>query len=201
MKKIALLFIGLLVFNLSYSQKKGKIKNNIYIAPYKLFTISTPHQKGSYEFRYMQVKEQNDKDIIYASFGPAAFNQSIYRVEFTKKSHELIKNVSFDEFAPLAILGYNDRLSNAYSSDLKEIEKTNLKINDYDAYYWVFTQNIPAGKYMNVASMLTHHAYVVDYNIGVAVIWVQIPEVFTAENSLSPLEFAKSLTISQNKLN
>lgn len=197
MKSLTLLFIGLMFFNLSYSQKKGKIKNNVYTAPHQIFTVSTPHKKGSYEFSYMQVKEQSDKDVIYVSFGPAAFNQSIYRIDFTKKSHKALKDISFDEFAPLAIHGYNELLGKAYNSDLVENEKTSTTINDYKAYYYKFTQNVPEGILMNVESKLIHHVYVVDYKIGVAVIWVQIPEFSSPENSLTPLEFAKSLTVKQ----
>ena len=197
MKSLILLFSGLLIFNFSYSQKKGKIKKNIYTAPQQIFTVATPHKKGSYEFSYMQVKEQTEKDIIYASFGPAAFNQSIYRVDFTKKTHKALKDISFDEFAPLAIQGYNELLSNAYNSDLVENEKTSTTINGYKAYYWKFTQNVPEGILMNVESKLVHYVYVVDYKIGAAVIWVQIPEFSSSEDALSPLEFAESLTIKE----
>lgn len=58
---------------------KGDITNNIYTSKEKKFSIQVPHKEGSYEYTYLNIKEQYNEHGTYISFGPAAFDKSIYR--------------------------------------------------------------------------------------------------------------------------
>jgi len=70
-------------------QIEGKIQRNVYTAKNNLFSIAIPHREGSYEYAYMKVKEEfHGEQGAYVSFGPAAFNQSIYRVKWTPGSRQ-----------------------------------------------------------------------------------------------------------------
>lgn len=198
--KIGMLFLAINLAGCGPMLLKGEINDNTYTAKNSLFSINIPHENNSYEFKYMKVKEQYDINQAYISFGPAAFNQSIYRVEFTLKPSNTTKTVNIDDAAPKVIEAYKKQLFEGYGSELIKKETEKLKINNYDAYYFSFTQNVPAGKYMsNSASIFNHYAYVIDYDIGAAIIWVQVPEDSEGRKALPPLDFAKSLRIKPNK--
>ena len=64
---------------------KGTIRNNIYTTSDGSLSVAIPHKEGSYEYQYMQVKEQYSPQGDYISFGPAALDKSIYRVETSKR--------------------------------------------------------------------------------------------------------------------
>jgi len=198
--KIGVLLLFINTIGCSTMFLNGEIKNNTYIAKNNMFTIMIPQENGSYEFKYMKVKEQYEQSHAYVSFGPAAFDQSIYRVEFTKKPTHINKTVTIEKAAPAAISPYKKQLLETYGTELIEIESKKLKINNNNAYYWKFTQNIPIGKHMsNSSTIFTHYAYVIDYNIGAGVIWVQIPKDSENRDPIPPLKFAHSLKIMPNK--
>jgi hypothetical protein len=64
---------------------KGTIKDGVYSAPDNFFSISVPQQEGSNEYRYMQIKERFSDAEVYLSFGPAAIDQSIFRLDIAKR--------------------------------------------------------------------------------------------------------------------
>ena len=149
----------------------------------------------------MQIKEQYQDRDAYVSFGPAAFNQSIYRVEVSVYPENTHAQVSLDDAAPQIINGYAQQLMQGYGTAPETLEEAKTKINGYDAVYRKMTQNIPAGKYMsNSSATFEHFIYVIDYIIGAGIVWVQIPtETHSPDPVLSPIEFAESLKLMPNK--
>lgn len=172
---------------------KGEIGNNIYTAMDKSFSVAVPHKSGSYEYKYMQVKEQYAEDGAYVSFGPAAFNQSIFRIHTAKRPKPGVETRKFDDIAPLVLEAYNEQLQTGYSS-APQVSVTNKEdIKGRKAYYWKMTQVVPAGKYYNNRdTVLTHEVYVIDFENGVVFVGVQIPED-TREPALEPRAFAESV--------
>lgn len=67
---------------------EGEIKNNHYVSLDGDFSIGLPHQESSYEYRYMEMKEQYGEESEYVSFGPAAMDGSIYRLLFLMKNQK-----------------------------------------------------------------------------------------------------------------
>lgn len=174
---------------------KGEIKNNIYTAQDKSFSVAVPHKDGSYEYTYMQVKEQNSEYGAYVSFGPAALDQSIYRVETAQRVTPGSQNVKLDNFAPKIVEGYKAQLQNGYGSTPQEIESRQETINGKKAYYYKLTHVVPAGKYIsNQAATFTHEVYVIDYEKGIAIIWVQVPET-TPKVAMEPRAFSESVAM------
>src|SRR5882724_3759617 len=83
---------------------KASIDDGIYTAKDKSFTVQVPHAQGSYEYTYMQVKEQYlDHGEDYVSFGPAAFNQGIYRVDYVVRLTPGSMSPGFEESVPKLI--------------------------------------------------------------------------------------------------
>lgn len=174
---------------------KGEIKNNIYTAKDKSFSVAVPHKNGSYEYTYMQVKEQYSDYSVYISFGPAAFDQSVYRLEIVKRVMPGSQEVKFDDIAPKIVEGYKTQLQKGFGTTPQEILSRRETINGRKAYYWKLTQIVPAGKYIsNRSSNFTHEAYVIDFEKWVAIVWVQIPET-TKKASIEPLAFAESVVM------
>lgn len=174
---------------------KGEIKNNTYTAQDKSFSVAVPHKDGSYEYTYMQVKEQYSEHGAYVSFGPAAFDQSIYRIETAKRVTPGSQSVKFDDVAPKIVEGYKAQLQNVYGSAPQEDESSQEKINGRKAYYWRFTQVVPAGKYINNReATFTHDVYVIDFEKGAVIVWVQIPET-TKAVTVGARTFAESVAM------
>ena len=65
---------------------KGEIRGSLYTAPDKSFSVIVPHKKkeGAHEYANTQIKEEFTGYGAYVSFGPAAFDESVYRVEAVK---------------------------------------------------------------------------------------------------------------------
>lgn len=174
---------------------KGEIKNNIYTAQDKSFSVSVPHKDGSYEYTYMQVKEQYSEYGAYVSFGPAAFDQSVYRIETAKRVTPGSQSVKFDDVAPKIVEGYKAQLQKGYGTVPQEAESRQETINGRKAYFWKLTQVVPAGKYIsNKAATFTHDVYVIDFEKGAAIVWVQIPET-TKKAAIEPRTFAESVAM------
>lgn len=59
----------------------GKVENSIYYAKGGAFSIETPFPDGSYDYKYMAVKELYHPDNIYVSFNTSTAPDEFYRVE------------------------------------------------------------------------------------------------------------------------
>ncbi|RJQ48991.1 MAG: hypothetical protein C4528_01500 [Gammaproteobacteria bacterium] len=174
---------------------KGEIKNDIYTAQDKSFSVVVPHKDGSYEYTYMQVKEQYSEYSAYVSFGPAAIDQSVYRIETAKRVTPGSQSVKLDDVAPKIVEGYKAQLQKGYGTVPQETESRQETINGRKAYFWKLTQVVPAGKYIsNKAATFTHDVYVIDFEKGAAIVWVQIPET-TKKAAIEPRAFAESVAM------
>lgn len=174
---------------------KGEIKNNTYTAQDKSFSVVVPHKDGSYEYKYMQVKEQYFEYGAYVSFGPAAFDQSVYRVETARRVTPGSQNVKFEDAAPKIVENYKAQLQKGYGTAPQEMESRQEKMNGRKAFYWRLSQVVPAGKYMsNKAATFTHYVYVIDFEKAAAIVWVQIPET-TPKAAIEPRVFAESVAM------
>lgn len=174
---------------------KGEVRNNTYTAQDKSFSVAVPHKNGSYEYTYMQVKEQYSEYGAYVSFGPAAFDQSIYRVETAKRITPGSQNVTFDEAAPKIVENYKAQLKEGYGTAPQVTESRQETINGKKAYFWKLSQVVPAGKYLsNKEATFTHNVYVIDFEKGAAIVWVQIPET-TTKAAMEPRAFAESVAM------
>ncbi len=171
---------------------KGEIKSNIYTAQDKSFSVKIPHNEGTYEYTYMQVKEQYNEYGAYISFGPAALNQSIYRLEIGKRLTPESQNINFDDAAQKVVDEYKTQLEKAYGTSPKVVIKRPDIVNSKKALYWNMTQVVPAGKYASDKDVtLTHDIYVIDFSQAAIVAWVQVPDINKAP--LEPLAFAESI--------
>ena len=56
----------------------GTVVDNRYSPPDRSFTVAVPHPQGSYEYKYMEVREEQDARFTAVKFGPAAFDQGTY---------------------------------------------------------------------------------------------------------------------------
>lgn len=59
----------------------GKVENSIYYAKGGSFSIETPFPEGSYDYKYMAVKELYHPNDIYVSFNTSTAPDEFYRVE------------------------------------------------------------------------------------------------------------------------
>lgn len=173
---------------------KGEINNNIYTAKDKSFSIAVPHEHDSYEYKYMQVKEQYGEGGTYISFGPAAFDQSIYRFEVGIRTPP-IQDMPFKEIALKAVEGYNIQLQKGFGTIPEVLGSDQNPVNGRKTYHYTLTQEVPAEKNIsNRSVILRHEVYVMDYEEAIAIVWVQIPDT-TKQPAMAPRAFAESVVI------
>lgn len=180
---------------------KGSIDNNIYTSKDNNFTIAVPHAQGSYEYKYMQVKEEYHNTYDYVSFGPAAFDQSIYRVEVVPRAPPGEARPSLDEVASKFLTQVEQMMQNAYGAEPAVIQNNKTQINGRNALYWQLKQVVPTGKLNSSNPVnLTHDIYVIDFGDAVGIVWAQIQAgaaSSSGEKPLTPEQFASSLKIRQ----
>src|SRR5487761_596756 len=147
---------------------KGSIENNVYTSKDKLFSIAIPHKQGSYEYKYMQVKEEYHNGYDYVSFGPAAFDQSIYRVEVVPRAPPGEARPSLNEAASKFLMQVEQMMQNAYGAQAVVTQSNKTQVNGRNALYWQLKQVVPAGK-LNSSNpvTLTHDVYVIDFDDAV----------------------------------
>ncbi|MDH4285658.1 MAG: hypothetical protein OEV35_10110 [Gallionellaceae bacterium] len=174
---------------------KGEIRSHLYTAQDKSFSVMVPHKKeGVHEYAPTQIKEEFTKYGAYVSFGPATFDQSVYRVEVVKDTASG-KKTNLDEIAPKLIEDYKAQLQKDYESAPRKAESRQETINGRKAYYWELTQVAPAGKYAsNKATTITHEVYIINFDKGAAIIWVLIPET-AKKAAIAPQAFAESVAM------
>ena len=174
---------------------KGSIKDNIYSGPDHYFSVRIPHDVGSYEYQYTKIKEQFADDGDYLSFGPAALDQCIYRLDIAKRHTPNAARVTLDASAPAEIDHYKSLLTPAYKGELRQTAHAETAINGRRALYYRFEQIAAPGRLVSHQSVtIVHEAYLIEFGKAVALVWVQIPQLKTA-SGIDPKAFAESLVI------
>lgn len=198
--KSILIFISLSGYAIA-GVTEGKIENNVYKAKNNIFTISIPHHETTYEYKHMQIKEQYRNNEIYLSFGPAAYNYSIYRMHLIVHPESGKNTIQINTAAPQVMENYKNQMVKHYGTAPKILEKKIIKINNKNAYFWKLSQDIPAGKgYSNKSKVFNHEIYVVDYKIAAGIFWVRIPSDTASRDAGIPAKkFVESLKLMPNK--
>lgn len=157
---------------------RGRIEGNLYIAQDSSFTVTVPHEPGSNEFRQMLVKEQYHELGAYVSFGPAASDQSIYRIETYRRINPETSTVKFEDAAGAIVGNYRGQLENGYRAQALENERGDIRVNGLRMLYWNFLQQLPPGSRpqgRDTGDRLSHWVYVIDGPKSAALLWVEIP--------------------------
>ena len=167
---------------------KGTIVNDRYTSKDGDFFVAIPHKDGTYEYTYMQIKEQYSELGAYISFGPAALDQSIYRLEIGKKLSPESQDLAFEDTVNLVIDNYSKQLEIGYKSKPTLISKNKLTINGIDSYSILLTQNAQG-------QSLKHEVIVSNYKSLAAIFWVQSNSQSAEDVPMTAFQFAKSFEI------
>lgn len=166
----------------------GKIENDTYLSKNSDFSVSVPHKDGTYEFTYLQIKEQYSELGAYISFGPAAMDQSIYRLEIGKKLSPESKQVDFSSAVDAVIANYSKQLELGYKSKPTLIKREKTMINGFETYVVHLTQKLSNQD-------LEHEVIVTNYPTMAAIFWVQKSSISSQKASINALEFAQSFKV------
>jgi hypothetical protein len=154
---------------------KGTIENDVYRAPDGRFKVGCPQPRNSYEYKYMAVKEVYGPKGDYVSFGPAAYDQSIYRVNITGRTDDRGATVPFEEAAELGVKEFSANLERAYAVPLVLQAHDKSVLDGMPALTWTFTQVVSGHGAHGAAEILTHEVAAVDAGNNIALLWVQTP--------------------------
>ena len=158
---------------------EGQIENGIYTSPENEFSIDVPNWNEKSEYRYMQIKEQFSNAGQYLSFGPAAQNRNIYRIEFTRKLSKESYDIELESVKDQIFDSYIAQIENAYGSKTKLISERRGTYNSKNSFSRVYKQHTQEKKKLfsaDVAEDLRYQAIdIVDYGSYVALFWVEIP--------------------------
>jgi hypothetical protein len=166
----------------------GKIENDVYFSKNNDFTVSIPHKDGTYEFTYLQIKEQYNELGTYISFGPAAFDQSIYRLEIGRKLSPESQEVDFTYAVDTVIANYSKQLESSYKSKSTFIKKNKAIINGFESFVVNLEQNVSN-------QILEHEVIVINYPTMAAIFWVQKLSGRAQKATINALEFAQSFKV------
>jgi hypothetical protein len=166
----------------------GKIENDIYISKNSDFSVSIPHKDGTYEFTYLQIKEQYNELGAYISFGPAAMDQSIYKLEIGKKLSPESHQVNFSDAVDSVVTNYSKQLEYGYNSKPILITKEKAIINGFESYVVQLSQDVSN-------QTLEHEVIVTNYPTMAAIFWVQKPAGRKSKASINALEFSQSFKV------
>jgi len=152
---------------------KGEIERDVYTAPDQSFSVGLPHKDGSYEYTYMQIKEELSAEATYVSFGPAALDLSIYRVGLVPRRTPEARAAALDDWGPQMVGMIRTQLESAYQTPLVETEAAHATIGPRPARSWCFTQRAPVGTASNREETYEHAVYVIDFEAAAVIVWVQ----------------------------
>ncbi len=174
----------------------GDIEDDVYTGGDGAFRVALPHPEDSYEFTYMQVKEESGANgEWYVSFGPAAFDQSIYRLEIGLARDPATLAANFDRAFEAALEHYRATLEQGYGTPLVLQSESREPVAGHPARSRIYTQVVPAGKYAsNSDTGFTHEIFALDLQRGMAIVWVQSPDDRSVKG-LAARDFAASVAI------
>lgn len=184
---------------------KGAIQDNYYLFPNNDFRIAIPHKEGTEEFRYMQIKEQVSELSTYVSFGPAALDRKIFRVEASTILNPSAPRPTIEAMADEAFPAYIAQIERGYETPAERIVLKSTEVKGIKAMFGLYRQQIkPQTRFFapNIAGETRMHAlYLIDRGTYGAFFWVEVPnadeglqESLGKETYEPVVDFVNSLT-------
>jgi hypothetical protein len=175
----------------------GSITNDRYISRDGSFSVALPHRQDSFEYAYMQVKEMSSEGDEYVSFGPSAYDQTIWRLEVAPAPDPEVLASVFDTAFEAEIANYRRQIELAGRSPLQFESESDDAVAGHPSRQRTFTQVVPAGILTgDEPTTLTHEVLAVDMHLALVFVWVQRREDARAKGSLSARDFAESVSLS-----
>lgn len=158
---------------------KGEIKNNRYYAKDGSFSVALPHENPSHEYTYMALKEKYTNEETYVSFGPAAFDRTIYRIDLVEKSTPYSQSFNLESMKDVLFEQYANVINATYRCQLRLVSKGTCDLNQYKAYVCEFCQYQPSTMTLNGMTEpenIQHMVYIVENKDYLAIISYAAPE-------------------------
>ena len=175
---------------------KGEIRNDVYYAPNGVLSVAVPFAKGTYEYTYLQIKEEFNATTELIVFGPAAYDQGIYRVQLIERRDGLDTPDAFKADAPDIMRGAREMVQKDGRAPLEELGKDEDPVNGHPALHEHVTQHVPAGVLSNRPQLLTYDLYVIQFGSKVAIAGVMRPEKSYADPpAISVAAFVQSVQV------
>jgi hypothetical protein len=174
----------------------GSIANDRYTAQDGSFSVALPHRQDTYEYTYMQVKEMSQEGGQYVSFGPAAFDQTIWRLEVAPAPDPETLASVFDSAFEAEIANYRRQIEMAGRAPLQFESEGHDAVGGHPSRQRTFTQTVPPGVLTaDAPATLTHEVLAVDLAQALVFVWVQRPDDAHASGSMSARTFAESVKL------
>ncbi|MFO1077294.1 MAG: hypothetical protein U1E73_06155 [Planctomycetota bacterium] len=150
----------------------GKIADGTYSAPDGDFTVKVPHT-DAYERTYMAAKERGDDTEFYVSFGPAAFDKSIYRLAVVKSPVSPLPAGELQRMARGIGGVLSAQLEPMTGEKLVVAGESPATVGSSPAYRISYTQHAPAGTVATDEATILHESYMIQRGDRVYSVWVQ----------------------------
>ena len=136
----------------------GTLERDRYTSRDGDFSVAVPFV-GDYERTWMQVKEERHALVQYISFGPAALNQSIYRLMVFREHPEAVRT-SLDAAAAGIASELTMQLERSYGAPLQLVTDKAANVNGIAARQRRYRQVATAGTISNMEVVLHHQLLV-----------------------------------------
>lgn len=175
---------------------QGKVKDNTYYAPNGVLQVRLPFATDSYEYKYMEVREQFTKQTGVVSFGPAAFDRGLYRVEVIERLDGDESKSAFEIGGPQLVDQALTFLEKNFRAPLTEAARDSSPIQGKPTFRATAKQTVPPGLMASNEQMYLHHIFAIHFGKKVAVAVVARPtESFANPPALQAVEFASSIVV------
>ena len=153
---------------------EGTLERDRYTAPDGDFSVAVPF-RGEYERDWMQVKERASELEQYVSFGPAAFDHSIFRLSVPRPHPNLVQ-LGMREIAARGSRGVVEQLEQGFGAPLELLADEAAEVDGKQAWHRRYRQPVPAGVLSDDEGLLYHRLLVVRDGERVWMTWRQWPE-------------------------
>ena len=153
----------------------GRIADGTYTAASGDFSVRVPFT-DSYELTYMAAKDRSNDDETYVSFGPAAFDKSIYRLSVYRRTVVPLPDAELRAAAERLGRELGEQLQAMTGEPLIVADRGDAAIGDGRAHRMQYRQAAPAGTVATDAATILHESWTVQRGDRLYWVWLQTYE-------------------------
>lgn len=172
---------------------QGTLTNGVYRSADGRFSVALPLRNEDPSLRYLQITEQYGAHSSILSFGPAAYDHSIFRLELVHKTTLQSRLIKLKNIAQPILDGLMSQMAAEHGVLPVIDQKNTLTLAGRDTLHWRLYQMFDKGPERNPQA-LRHEIYMIDFPDDAAIIWVQLdPKKFQGDADTTAQQFASSL--------
>jgi len=154
---------------------EGKLADSLYTAKDNSFSVNSPFDKDSYEYKYMKIEEHYSDTEAHIVFSSSAASAEVYRVDIYKKIKHQKQGPNNTELGKLLVSRYTEIFQNTYKTNLTLQKSETIPVGSVQAVSHSFVQQIPErsdGMQKAMGFTALHSSYYLQDGDNAGFIWI-----------------------------